>query len=90
MMTADREPYYKGLEFQGPTGPQILAPAVGWLATLTYGFASLKLNKLGWRDVYTNKRMCCMGETKFYPYGKCDIRTNPLNTCSFITIDDRT
>ena len=29
------------LEFRYPTGPQILAPAVGWLATLTFCLASL-------------------------------------------------
>ena len=35
------------LEFQCPTGPQILAPAVGWLATLTFGVSSLNLDKMG-------------------------------------------
>ena len=40
------------LEFQGPTGPQILAPAVVWLATLTFGLASLNLIKLFFRTFY--------------------------------------
>ena len=40
---------YQKLEFQGPTGPLILAPAVGWLATLTFSFASLNL-------VHTNEQ----------------------------------
>ena len=42
---------------QGPTGPQILAPAVGWLATLTFGLALLNLSKLRWGRTYerTNK-----------------------------------
>ena len=40
------------LEFQGPTGPPILAPAVGWLATLTFGLASLNLSKLRWGRTY--------------------------------------
>ena len=34
------------LEFQFPTGPQILAPAVGWLAMLTFGLALLNHIKL--------------------------------------------
>ena len=33
------------LEFQGP---QTLAPAVGWLATLTFGLASLNLKAFIW------------------------------------------
>ena len=50
------------LEFQGPTGPQILAPAVVWLATLTFGLASFtfglaSLNLIKLRgDVHTNER----------------------------------
>ena len=34
------------LEFQGPTGPKILAPAEGWLVTLTSNLASLELGKI--------------------------------------------
>ena len=45
------------LELQSPTGPQILEPVVGWLATLTFGLASLNLKKLRWGRTYeqTNK-----------------------------------
>ena len=37
---------YTQLEFQGPTGPLILAPAVRLLATLKFGLASLNFFKL--------------------------------------------
>ena len=33
-------------------GPQILAPAVAWLATLTFGFTSLNLSILRWGRKY--------------------------------------
>ena len=64
------------LEFQCPTGPQILAHAVGWLVTLTVRYASLNIIK---RQVHTyeqtNKRPHTNEQT-ISTEGETYIRTN--------------